>query len=151
MEKDDMAVALGKHFQIQDYSYSAMGKTINEESLKIFRVENYWSIFILGHSGTPNGHLRNFEAAMQYLVEKRESNFIDHKLGMAINFIPMIEKQNNSYRKVLKKYSRSVVFTDLAIQLFIYLDGKIVQQIEPTEINAFLIHLDRKIADFNSD
>ena len=146
-----MAAALGKHFQLQDYSYSEIEKIINWESLNIFRVEHYWSIVILGHSSTPNDHLRNFETAMQYLVEKRESNFIDHKLGMAINFNPMIERQNNSYRKALKKYSRSVVFAELAIQLFIYQGGKIIQQIDSTEINDFLIHLDRQIAKMNSD
>ena len=146
-----MAAALGRHFQIQDHSNSEMVKTINGENLIIFRVEHYWSIVILGHSATPNDHLRNFETAMQYLIEKRESNFFDRKLGMAINFNPMIEKQHNSYRKVLKKYSRSVVFADLAIQLFIFRDGKIVQQINSTEINEFLIHLDRQIAEMNTD
>jgi len=151
MEKIDMAAALGRYFQIQNYLYSELGEAINGESLRIFRLEHYWSIVILGHSGTPNDQLRNFETAMQYLVEKRESNSIDHKLGIAINFNPMIEKQNNSYRKVLKKYSRSVVFEDLSIHLFIFLDGKIVRQIDSTEINEFLIHLDRQIAGMNSD
>ena len=151
METLDMAAALGKHLQIQDYSYSDVGKTINGESLKIFGVEHYWSIVILGHSSTPNDHLINFEAAMQYLVEKRETIFFDYKLGIAINFNQLIEKQNNSYRKVLKKYSRSVIFADLTIQLFIYLDGKILKQIDSIEINEFLIHLDWQIADMNSD
>ena len=145
MEKLGLLEALQDYLNLEDRSFSVFMQEINGGSVKIFRFENKWNIVLLEHSSSPIIHLVNFESAMQFVIIQRENQLTINNLALAIDFDAIAKKQKNSYRKVLKKYSRSVVFTDLDMQLLVFMRGKILRRIDSTEINNFLIDLDRQI------
>lgn len=151
MNKSGIIKALKQHLILKDEMFSVIDWPINGEILRIFRVENYWRIVVLENINSMIGLLAHFEAAMQYLIEQVESEISINKLAIAMDFGPIVKKQKYSFRRPLKKYSNSVVFADLNIQLMIFFNKRIIRQIESAEINEFLIHLDRNIRELNSD
>lgn len=90
-------------------------------------------------------YLTTFEAAMQRLLDARRAQ-PDVALGLGVAFASAAQGQPLSYRRALKKYSRSIVFEDIGIHLFLALKGGEVIALSPSEVNPFLGELNRWIA-----
>lgn len=90
-------------------------------------------------------YLTTFEAAMQRLLDARRAQ-PDAALGLGVAFASAAQGRPLSYRRALKKYSRSIVFEDVGIHLFLALKEGEVIALSPSEVNPFLVELNRWIA-----
>jgi hypothetical protein len=91
-------------------------------------------------------YLKQFEAAMGLLVDTQAKSDSPLKLGLALAFNSTQRGETRSYRRALKKYTSSVVFTDLNIHLLFVRDDASVEVLPPEAINPFLRDLNRWIA-----
>lgn len=82
---------------------------------------------------------------MQCLIDARAAD-LARPLGLALAFGSTAFGRHPSYRRALKKYSNSIVFEDLGVSLYLVRGEGDVIVLAPSEINAFLRHLDQWIA-----
>ena len=99
----------------------------------------------LGDHPEPDAYIRAFDGAMDVLVAYAGSVEEMPQLGLALAFSSAERGEDTSYRQVMKKYTRSVVFEDLQIHLLLARDDGSVEDIPPGEVNLFLIDLNRYI------
>ena len=99
----------------------------------------------LGDHSAPEAYIRAFDGAMDVLVAYAGSVEFIPQLGLALAFSSTERREDTSYRRVMKKYTRSVVFEDLQIHLLLVRDDGSVEVIPPGKVNAFLGDLNRYI------
>lgn len=108
-----------------------------------------WLISICEDKGAPQEYLYSFDAAMDALIREQASTAASVKLAAAVAFASTMRKDDLSYRKALKKYSRSIIFPDLGIHLLLLHAHGGLEVITPEKVNAFLQNLNRHILSSN--
>lgn len=96
-----------------------------------------------GDQPQPPDYIRAFDAAMDELIEHAGGSAAPPVLGLALAFGSTERGLEASYRRPLKKYTRSVVFTDLNITLLLVKDDGFVWEIPPEQVGAFLGNLNQ--------
>ncbi len=96
-----------------------------------------------GDQPQPPDYIRAFDAAMDELIEHAGGSATPPVLGLALAFSSTERGLEASYRRPLKKYTRSVVFTDLNITLLLVKDDGFVWEIPPEQVGAFLGNLNQ--------
>lgn len=87
-----------------------------------------------------------FEAAMGDLVAYSRGEQPKSNLTLALPFSSTTRGEKTSYRKVMKKYTRSTVFIDLNIHLLLVRDDASVLYISAEKVNQFLEDLNPYVA-----
>lgn len=90
-------------------------------------------------------YLAAFEAAVQRLLDARRAQ-PEQRLGLGVAFGSTADGEPRSYRRALKKYSRSIIFEDLDLHLFLAIKEGDVIALSPAQVNPFLVDLNRWIA-----
>ena len=93
---------------------------------------------------------KNYAFEARELLKNGDELGASRKLNHALNFVvsalvPSLRKDRLSYRSALKKFSNSIVFSDLGINLMLVKDDHSVELLEPDEVNGFLMDLNRYI------
>lgn len=96
-----------------------------------------------GDQPQPPDYIRAFDSAMDELIEHAGGSAQPPALGLALAFSSTERGEEASYRRPLKKYTRSVVFTDLNITLLLVKDDGFVWEIPPAQAGAFLANLNQ--------
>lgn len=104
-----------------------------------------------GDQPQPPDYIRAFDAAMDELIAHAGASAQPPVLGLALAFSSTERGAEASFRRVLKKYTRSVVFADLGVHLLLVRDDGFVWEIPPAQVNAFLANLNQFIAVRKSD
>jgi hypothetical protein len=104
-----------------------------------------------GDQPQPPDYIRAFDAAMDELIAHAGAAAEPPVLGLALAFGSTERGEEASFRRVLKKYTRSVVFTDQNIHLLLVKDDGFVWEIPPEQVNAFLANLNQYIAQRKED
>ena len=89
----------------------------------------------------PEDYILRFDAAMDELISYSQTAPGFPQLGLAVAFSSTERRSDHSYRRVLKKYTRSIVFADLHIHLLLVREDQSLEVIMPGEVNAFLKNL----------
>lgn len=142
----DMTIAIVNYLNLERDSFSVSKYEINGQRLKLVHSKEERTMVLCEAQATASAYLEQFERAMQYLIDKSREQSGAENLGLAIDVNAIIERQRNSYRSALKKYSRSIVFEDLALQLLLFAHGKIIRDLQSSAVNEYLINLDRNLA-----
>ena len=104
-------------------------------------------VIAIGAQSGPEDHIRAFEAGMDQLMAVA----VDEpgvSLALALPFDAVERGEANSYRRALKKYTRSVVFENIQLWLLLVRAGLPVEPVAPHEVNAFLAGLNAHVAAF---
>lgn len=123
------------------------------DAKKVLDAVSVWSgkpdWFVVGDGDQPNDddYIRSFDSLMDNVVAhaRKEEERNKTNLGIALAFSSAERGDNRSYRQILKKYSRSVVFNDLQIHLLLVREDGSVEMIVPIEVNDFLKNLNSYI------
>lgn len=105
-----------------------------------------WYLIACEDQPEPDEYIWAFEDAMGTLVSYSGSDTAKPNLALALPFGSTLRGEDNSYRRVLKKYTRSTVFIDLNISLMLVQDDGSVMDISAEKVNAFLEDLNPYIA-----
>lgn len=120
--------------------------TTRADSLRTWGGNSEWFVVLRGDCDVAFDYQRCFDAAMGAVITKnREQTNLPLKLGIAVSFSSTLRGDPFSYRKALKKFSNSIVFTDLDVSLLLVEDDLSVKQIESDNVNNFLQELNRYI------
>ena len=120
-------------------------KEIVRAAVKVWAERPDWYVYSLGDWPTPDDYIRAFAVAMDVLVAYSQGTEGDKQLGLGLAFASTEAGAACSYRRVLKKYSRSPIFADLQIHLLLVLEDDSVMHLLPEQVNPFLIDLNRYI------
>lgn len=121
------------------------------DAQKVLDAVSVWSSkpnwFIVGDGDHPKSddYIRSFDSLMDNMVAHARSDQKNTYLGIAIAFSSAEKGDKRSYRQILKKYTRSVVFTDLQIHLLLVREDGTAEMIVPIEVNNFLDNLNAYI------
>jgi hypothetical protein len=105
-----------------------------------------WELALCADREEGMAYLGAFGAAMQKVIDAKQSDGGKTKFGVGISFGSTAAGKHPSYRRALKKYSNSIVFEDLGLHLFLVDESGEVMELEPSVVNLFLRDLDRWIA-----
>ena len=108
-----------------------------------------WYVVVCEDRSQPDDYIIGFEEAMGELVEYSKQAAPKKNLALAVPFSSSTRGEKRSYRRALKKYTRSTVFLDLNIHLMLVRDDASVLYISADNINAFLEDLNHYIAQGN--
>lgn len=108
--------------------------------------EEHWRIVVRADQDAPDDCLHQFESGMDELIAGQSESYPDTNFGYAISFTSTENGDTTSYRRPLKKYSKSIVFDDLNIHLFLARDNGTVEVIALEQANTFLGDLNQYIA-----
>ena len=88
---------------------------------------------------------------MDRLIAHAQSDNPAPNLALALSFDSSEKGEKKSFRKVLKKYTRSTVFSDLRISLILVRENEDAEMILPDHVNPFLedlnLYITNKIVD----
>lgn len=104
-----------------------------------------WLFGLAADQAEPEAYLHAFEAALQRLLTAAGTG-AGEQLGLALAFGSTAAGEPRSYRRALKKYSRSVIFEDLSIHLWLFLTPGELIELAPAAVGPFLQDLNRWIA-----
>ena len=121
---------------------------VNQQNISVAadQGETRWLVLAIGDDDTPEQYLRNFDGAIAQLIGVSEALPVPVQLAVALAFSQTENGVEPSYRKILKKYSNSVVFPDLDVHLLLVRDDGGVEDIAPAKVNHFLRYLNEIIA-----
>ncbi|MEK6256662.1 MAG: hypothetical protein N2C13_05010 [Chloroflexota bacterium] len=120
--------------------------TTRADSLRTWGGNEEWFVVLRGDVNEAMQYQRCFDDAIDGLITKnRLVSKRPLKLGVALAFSSSLRKDRLSYRSALKKFSNSIVFSDLGINLMLVKDDHSVELLEPDEVNGFLMDLNRYI------
>jgi hypothetical protein len=105
-----------------------------------------WGLALCADREEGMAYLGAFEAAMQKVIDAKQSDGGKTKFGLGIAFGSTAAGKHPSYRRALKKYSNSIVFEDLGLHILLVDESGRVIELEPSGVNLFLRDLDRWIA-----
>jgi hypothetical protein len=125
---------------------AAQNLTLTESGNLLYAEPDGWRIALAPDVPDEMDYLKQFEQAMGLLVAAQAETESQLNLGLALAFSSTQRGETLSYRRALKKYSSSVVFTDLNIHLLFVRDDASVEVLPPEAINPFLRDLNRWIA-----
>ncbi|MCW5876886.1 MAG: hypothetical protein KIS85_08390 [Anaerolineales bacterium] len=104
-----------------------------------------WRFALAAEQTDAGAYLHAFETAMQRLLAVGDGQAAE-RLGLALAFGSTAAGLPLTYRRALKKYSNAVVFEDLGIHLWLFLEPDQLIELAPAEVNPFLRDLNRWIA-----
>lgn len=131
----NLITALEAHFK-----QPAAGVTDGRARFEL--ADGEWLVVLCAGQDTARAHLLAFERAMQDLLEARTQG-TEH-LALAVDAAAIRRGEQPSYRQALKKYSRSVVFEDVGITLFLVAPDWVIH-LAPGQVNSFLSELDSEL------
>lgn len=135
MNAQELLSALEGHFRRQ-------ASDAADREARFALAEGDWLVALCSAQDTAAEHLYAFEGAMQLLLDEREKG--SARLGLAVDVVAIENGEQPSYRKALKKYSRSIVFEDIGITLLL-VGADRVTSLEPQQVTPFLGDLDRNL------
>ncbi len=127
---------------LQERGFSA---TADGPMVRAAQAEQIWHIVCAGDLPQPLDYLRAFDAALEALIPLATQSGNSPRLAVAVAFDSCERGEEISYRRALKKYSNSIIFTDLGIHLLLVRESQPPQVLTPPEINPFLRDLNRYI------
>lgn len=104
-----------------------------------------WLVCLCEDGEAAREYLLSFDGAMDSIVRRHPESAPEVNFAAAVAFGSTLRGKKRSYRKALKKYSRSTIFLDLGIHLWLAHDDRSLQVIDPQQANDFLQNLDRTI------
>jgi len=145
MNLKQMQLALELDFEGRAYKKLAISTRGTHQKPDVIykKLDIQWWLALCADQHGEAAYLSTFERGMDILISLRQSSAATSKikLGLAVAFSSTLNRNRESYRRALKKYSNSIVFEDLRISLLVaHDDGKITQQ-PYEETNTFLRNL----------
>lgn len=126
--------------------YSGVRPSNRADSLRTWGSDAEWLVVLRGDLTKAFDYVRNFDDAMDAVISTDQAvTDLPRKLAVAVAFSSTQRGGTRSYRKALQKYSNSIVFADLEINLLLVRDDLEVEMIAPEEINGFLRDLNHYI------
>ena len=87
----------------------------------------------------------NFDTGMGQILKSINTLNEETKYAICIPFSRTERGEKLSYRLILKKYSKSIIFEKLNIHIILVKDDETVDVINPKDVRAFLSTIDTKI------
>jgi hypothetical protein len=131
---------LQNHFQVTQEEISI--STEEMADLRIVNISNEWKIIILSAQSSIKAHSKNFESAIELLLDIDRNHLPIEKLCLIIDVNAILKGERNSYWRSMKKYSNSVIFEDIGIQMLLYANDEIVLHAVAEDVNDVLNKLE---------
>ncbi|KAA3643442.1 MAG: hypothetical protein DWQ07_23295 [Chloroflexi bacterium] len=134
-------------FESQEFR-AVVNVPLNQQTISVAadKGETRWLVLAIGDAETPEQYLRNFDGAVAQIIGVGETLNMPVHLAIALAYSQTESGDEPSYRKILKKYSNSVVFVDLEVHLLLVRDDGSVEDMIPGKVNHFLRYLNEIIA-----
>jgi hypothetical protein len=148
MTEKDVQIILKGWFQNIGYSVEENTKLASEAEIDLIaRNQNEeWVVEVKGdYDSSPAQYNVNFDTGIGQLMKSITRLHNKTKYAIAIPFSRTEEGKKFSYRQILPKYSKSIVFEALNIHLLLVRDDKSVEVIEPSKVRTFLSSIDPRI------
>ena len=121
---------------------------VNQQTISVAadQGETRWLVITIGDEDSADRYLRNFDGAVAQLIGVSETINVPVQLAVALAYSQTESGIDPSYRKILKKYSNSVIFSDLEVHLLLVRNDGSVEDVLPDKVNHFLRYLNEIIA-----
>lgn len=147
---DTRAVHQAVSHWLSRLGYASARATTRRDSLRTWGSDAEWFVVLRGDLKNSFDYIRKFDDAIDAVITRdRAATNLPVKLGVAVAFSSTLRGDKFSYRKALKKYTSSIVLTDLNIHLLLVRDDLSLELIPPEEINQFLRELNSLVAASN--
>lgn len=128
----------------QGYAGVRDSKQVN--SLRTWGHDAEWYVVLRGDENKVFDYVHAFDDAVNAVISTDQAvTDLPRKLAIAIAFSSTLRGGRHSYARGLRKYSNSIIFTDLAIHLLLVRDDLSVEMILPEDVNEFLRDLNTLI------
>jgi len=143
---DTRAVHQAVSHWLSRLGYASARATTRRDSLRTWGSDAEWFVVLRGDLKNSFDYIRKFDDAIDAVITRdRAATNLPVKLGVAVAFSSTLRGDVLSYRKALKKYTNSILFTDLDIHMFFVHDDLSIKLLEPDEVNEFIRELNRYI------
>jgi len=121
---------------------------VNQQTISVAadQDETRWLVIAIGEEETADRYLRNFDGAVAQLIGVNEALPVPIRWAIGLAYGRTERGEEPSYRKILKKYSNSVIFADLDVHLLLVREDGSVEDISPEKVNHFLRYINEIIA-----
>jgi len=144
---ETMAVHQAVSHWLSGQGYANARASSKVDSLHTLSSDAEWFVVMRGDVKESFAYIHKFDQAIDALITRnRAVTNLLMKLGIAVAFSSTLRGDMLSYRKVLNKYTNSIIFTDLEIHLLLVRDDLSVELISPDKVNRFLRNLNTLVA-----